>query len=70
MNRYAHYSCQQLISRVDQLETMIRSVAAAPNELERKARIEMVLAEVEGRNPEHWALEYIHYATSKSKQYF
>lgn len=45
MSRYAHCTQQQLISRVEQLETTIRSVAAAPNELERKARIEMALAE-------------------------
>lgn len=70
MSRYAHCTQQQLISRVEQLETTIRSVASAPNELERKARIEMALAEVEGRKPEHWAQEYMDYATSESEQYF
>lgn len=70
MSRYAHYTQQQLISQIEQMETTIRSLAAAANELERKARIEMALAEVEGRKPEHWAQEYMDYVTSESEQYF
>lgn len=57
-------------ARTKMLEKRIREIASAPTELERNARIEIALAEVEGRTPEEWAMEYMDYATNQDGQYF
>lgn len=58
------------IARTKSLEKRIREIASAPTELERNARIEIALAEVEGRKPDEWAMEYMDYATNQDDQYF
>ena len=59
-----------LHERVKFLENQIRAIASAPTELERVARIEIAIAEVEGRVPEHWATEYLDYACNQKGQFF
>ncbi|MFC1337321.1 MAG: hypothetical protein G8D89_20900 [gamma proteobacterium symbiont of Clathrolucina costata] len=70
MHRREEWSKHQLCQRILKLENAIRAISTAPNELEQKARIEITLAEVDGRKPEKWAEEYMDYATSTSEQYF
>ena len=70
MGRYSQFAPEQLIERIECLESSIRNVQTAPTEIERKARLEMIIAEIDNRPAAHWAKEYIDYATSKNEQYF
>lgn len=70
MSRYAQFAPKQLIERIESLEASIREIQATPTEIERNARLEMIIAEIDNRPAAHWAKEYVEYATSKSENYF
>lgn len=59
-----------LKKRVGELETLIRNIASAPTTDEKNARIEIAVANVDGRAPKTWAQEYMDYVEKQTSQYF
>ena len=48
----------------------IKKLSEAPTDLERRSRIEILLAEMEARPAEDWANEYIDYITINDDPFF
>lgn len=59
-----------LKKRVGELETLIRDIASAPTTDEKNARIEIAVANLDGRAPQTWAQEYMEYVERQTSQYF
>lgn len=69
MNHSKSY-IETLTQRIAHLERVICSIALAPTESERSARLEVAHAEIENRQPSKWAQEYIEYVTTREDHYF
>ena len=69
MNHRESY-LESLTQRVAHLERVICSIALAPTESERSARLEVAHAEIQNRQPSEWAKEYIEYVSTREDHYF
>lgn len=70
MSRYENVSKEHLVERLDHLEKRLREIATAPSEMERNARVEHALAEIENRATAAWASQFLEYVTSNCENYF
>lgn len=59
-----------LEKRVEELEAQITGAALAPTVMEVDARLEIASANIEGRQPLPWAIDYMAYVKSSSSNYF